>query len=142
KAGLLEALCDSLAARGGIEQLAGAFRRAEPLDALAEFIAVFCRFWDSDRLVTRRLQGLAALDPDFEQVLGARQERRREGLRALVRRIADRHALPAAFDEVIDVLHVLTSFGTFDALAGTTRGVEEVVPLVRRLVYAALGRNE
>src|SRR5437764_6835662 len=64
KIGLLEALCDSLASYGGMEQLAAAFRRAEPLDALDEYITVFSRFWDSDRLVTRRLRALAALDAD------------------------------------------------------------------------------
>src|ERR1700719_4474852 len=62
KIGLLEALCDSLAASGGMEQLASAFRQPEPLDALDEYITVFGRFWESDRLVTRRLRGLAALD--------------------------------------------------------------------------------
>src|SRR5436853_5771508 len=46
KIGLLEALCDSLASSGGMEQLAGAFRRPEPLDALDEYIAVFGRFWE------------------------------------------------------------------------------------------------
>src|SRR2546427_7614614 len=67
KAGLLEALFDDLAARGGIDQLPAAFSRSDPLDALAEFIALFCRFWASERLIIRRLQGLADLDPDFEQ---------------------------------------------------------------------------
>src|ERR1700674_5579781 len=66
KIGLLEALSDSLAAQGGMEQLANAFRRPEPLDALDEYIIVFSRFWDSDRLVTRRLRALAALDTDLE----------------------------------------------------------------------------
>src|SRR5512135_1481496 len=49
KIGLLEALSDSLAAQGGMEQLAAAFRRPEPLEALAQYIRVFSRFWDSDR---------------------------------------------------------------------------------------------
>src|SRR5579864_9089865 len=61
KIGLLEALCDSLASYGGMEQLASAFRRPEPLDALDEYITVFCRFYDSERLLARRLHGLAAL---------------------------------------------------------------------------------
>src|SRR5437762_11477773 len=67
KIGLLEALCDTLASQGGMEQMASAFRKPEPLEALSEYIAVFSRFWEADRLVTRRLRGLAALDPDFEQ---------------------------------------------------------------------------
>src|SRR5438132_4689609 len=69
KIGLLEALSDTLAAQGGMEQLASAFRRPEPLDALDEYITVFSHFWSADRLVMRRLRALAALDTDFEHVI-------------------------------------------------------------------------
>lgn len=144
KIGLLEALCDSLAIYGGMEQLASAFRRPEPLDALDEYITVFARFWQSDRLVTRRLRGLAALDPDFEQVIRARDERRRQGLRVIVRRLVEQHGRPepSALDEVIAVLYTLISFECFDTLAGPTRSIEEVVPVVQQLARAALGLNE
>ena len=77
KIGLLEALCDSLAASGGMDQLATAFRQPDPLDVLNQYLLVFSRFWDVDRLVMRRLRALAALDPDFEQVIRARDEWRR-----------------------------------------------------------------
>src|SRR3989440_4303415 len=60
KVGLLEALSDFLAAHGGMEHLADAFRRPEPFDALDEYLTVFSRFWSSDRLVMRRLRALAA----------------------------------------------------------------------------------
>lgn len=66
-----------------MEQLADAFRRANPLEALDHYIAVFGRFWESDRLALRWLRGLAALDPDFWQVIRARDERRRECLGVL-----------------------------------------------------------
>jgi AcrR family transcriptional regulator len=69
KLGLLEALCDSLAASGGMEQLATAFSLPEPFDALNCYILIFGRFWDEDRLVMHRLRALAALDPDFEQLM-------------------------------------------------------------------------
>ena len=144
KIGLLEALCDSLAASGGMEQLAAAFRQTEPLDALDNYITVFGRFWESDRLVTRRLRGLAALDADFEQVVRARDERRRMGLRVITQRLAEKHGRPAPDiqDETIDVLYTLISFETFDMLAGPTRTIEEVTPVVRRLARAALNLDE
>jgi AcrR family transcriptional regulator len=144
KIGLLEALCDSLAIYGGMEQLASAFHRPEPLKALSEYIRVFGRFWQADRLVTRRLRGLAALDPDFEQVIRACNERRRQGLRVIVRRLVEQHGRPApeAFDEAVDVLYTLISFECFDILAGPTRRIEEVVPVVQRLARMALGLNE
>src|SRR5712692_395408 len=73
KAGLLEALFDDLAARGGMQELAGAFQKAEPLDALAEFIRVFCRFWASDQVIFRRLRALAVLDAELEQLMTERE---------------------------------------------------------------------
>jgi AcrR family transcriptional regulator len=164
KLGLLEALCDSLAASGGMEQLSEAFRRAKPLDALNQYILTFGHFWDVDRLVMRRLRALAALDPDFEQVIQTRDQRRRRGVSVIAQRVfqsgmqqasspeksvntgADMHypdeqqALPSGptLDEVVDILFTLTSFETFDTLAGSTHSPEEVAPLVFRLACAAL----
>jgi AcrR family transcriptional regulator len=144
KIGLLEALSDSLAAHGGMEQLAAAFSRPDPLDALTEYIAVFSRFWNSDRLVTRRLRALAALDPDFEQVVRARDEWRRGGLRVIVRRLVEKYGrpAPAAFDETVDVLYTLIGFECFDTLAGSTRNLEEIAPVVQQLARSALGLAE
>jgi len=144
KIGLLEALSDSLAAHGGMEQLANAFRQKDPLEALEEYIRVFSRFWQSDRLVTRRLRALSTLDPDFEQVVKARDERRREGLRVIVLRLVEKYGKPApeTIDETVNILFTLLSFETFDTLAGPTRSLEEVTPVVQRLARAALGLND
>jgi len=141
KIGLLEALSDSLAAHGGMEHLADAFRRPEPLDALDEYITVFSHFWSADRLVMRRLRALAALDPDFEHVIRTRDEWRRQGLRVIVQRFAEKHGRPApeALDEAINVLFTLIGFECFDTLAGPTRSIEEVAPMMQRLARAALG---
>lgn len=140
KTGLLEALCDSLAMSGGMEQLASAFRQAEPLKGLDQYIATFGHFWNADRLVTRRLRALAALDPDFEQVIRARDERRRIGLHVLVQHLAEQygHPTPEVFDETVDVLYTLLSFECFETLAGPSRSLEEVVPLICRLAHKAL----
>jgi AcrR family transcriptional regulator len=141
KVGLLEALSDSLAAHGGMEHLADAFRHPEPLDALNDYIKIFSRFWNADRLVMRRLRALAALDPDFEQVVRTRDEWRRGGIRVIVGRVAEKYARPTPenFDETVNVLYTLLSFETFDTLAGPTRSIEEVVAVMHDLVYAALG---
>ncbi|HEV2659600.1 MAG TPA: TetR/AcrR family transcriptional regulator [Ktedonobacteraceae bacterium] len=141
KIGLLEALCDSLAVTGEMEQLASAFRQPDPREGLDEYIRIFGHFWEADRLVTRRLRGLATLDPDFEQVIRARDERRRKGLRVLVQRIVGEQDLadPETFDEKVTLLFALLSFECFEALAGSTRRLEEVIPLVCRLAHAVLG---
>src|SRR5215472_15375088 len=107
KIGLLEAICDTLAASGGMDQMACAFSRPDPWTALDEYIAVFGRFWQSDRLLTRRLRGLAALDPEFEQVIRARDERRRQGLRVLVARLGERRTQSGSLptNQIVDVLY-------------------------------------
>jgi AcrR family transcriptional regulator len=143
KIGLLEALCDTLAASGGMEQLATAFRQPDPLDALKAYLLVFGRFWEADRLVMRRLRALAALDPDFEQVIRARDAWRRQGVSVITQRLVEQQILPpeAARDEIVDVLFTLSSFETFDTLAGPSRSLEEVASLVFRLAQAILFYN-
>jgi AcrR family transcriptional regulator len=140
KIGLLEALFDDLAARGLKERLLPAFLRSEPRQALKDLIAAFASFWHAERIVIRRIRSLTVLDTDFEQAVRARDERRREGLRSIVDRIAERYGkpAPAAREEIVGLLHTLTSFETFDHLAGASRSPEEVVPLVCQLAQATL----
>lgn len=140
KVGLLEALCDSLALNGGIAQIAQVFRKEDPLDGLNELIRLFARIWDSDRLVIRRLLGLAALDVEFEQVIQEREGRRRRGIEAIVKRLAEARGTPAAddIDETINILYMLLSFECFDTLAGPTRTCQEVAPIMQRMAHAAL----
>lgn len=142
RVGLLEALFDDLAARGGMQELPGAFRQPDPLAGLSAFVAGFCRFWASDRQLLRRLQGLATLDAELGHAMRARNERRRTGLRVILGRLAAAIGRPApeSLDEAVDVLHVLTSFETYDALAGDTRTAEQAAALVERLALAALRR--
>jgi hypothetical protein len=101
---------------------------------------VFGRFWEADRLVMRRLRALAALDPDFEQVIRARDAWRRQGISVIAERLIDHQGLlpETARDEFVEVLFTLSSFETFDTLAGPTRSLEEVAPLVAQLARAAL----
>lgn len=145
KTGLLEALCDSLAESGGMQEVAAAFRQEEPSEVLRQYLQVFSRFWSVDRLVMRRLRALANLDPDFEQVIRARDERRRHGVRVIAQRLIEQQAdrppeLPLA--EIVDVLFTLSSFETFDTLAGPTRSPQEVAPLVYQLARMIFHTHE
>jgi AcrR family transcriptional regulator len=139
--GLLEALFDDLAARGGLYELPSAFRHPDPEAALERYVALFGRFWTSARLVLRRLNALAVLDAALGRAIARRQEWRRQGLHVIASRLAARAARPApeARDPVIDVLFTLTSFATFDTLAGPGRTPASVAPLVLRLARATLG---
>lgn len=141
KAGLLEALFDHLAIRGGMNEMASVFHSPEPLASLDQCIAVFAHFWDTDRLVTRRLRSLAALDPVIEQGVVARDGRRTEIMRTIVGRMVQAYGrpAPAAKDDTIDVLAIITGFSTFDALATDARSTEDVIHLLRVAARALLG---
>src|SRR5256885_497543 len=135
---LLEALFDDLARRGGMWDLADAFRQPDPDAALARFVTTFARFWTAHRPIHRRLLALAALDPGLERTLRGRQEWRRKGLRVIVGRLRERAGPSATEDETIDALFVLTAFETFDLLAGPTRTPTDVAPTVLRIARAVL----
>lgn len=141
KIGLLEALSDDLATRGRMDRLSAAFKDADQRAALDEFVATFAHFWSTDRLVMRRLRALAALDADFERVVRARDERRREGASALVGRLIEREGMTTAERgaELAAILYTLTSFETFDTLAGAANTIASVTPAVQWLVRAAVG---
>lgn len=136
---LLETLLDDIAARALVRPLRAAFERSEPPEALDAFVAAFCGFWAADRVALRRLRGLAAVDPEIEQGVRAGDQGRREGLRVIVGRVAKQHRIARPIHEAIDILHALTSFEVFDALAGASRRTEEVLDLVIELVRADLG---
>ena len=143
KVGLLEALFDELGGRHFQSELPRVMSQAEPLHALADLIDVFFTFWSEERLVTRRIRGMAALDPDFEVSIRGRDERRRQLLRMALGRIAEKYGKPTeeSFDETVDVFYALTSFATFDTLVGESGAEKGAAPLVKRLSGVVLGMD-
>ncbi len=142
RAGLLEALFDDLAERGGISRrLPAAFAQPEPLAALNAFVEAYGHFWSTDRLLLRRLHAIAILDPEIGAGHRAREERRRTAARVILGRVADQYdqPIPVRIDEAVDVLYTLTAFETFDTLAGPARTPRDVIPLIQQLTRFALG---
>jgi len=140
KAGLLEALYDDLAHRAGLHtRLAAAFDELDPRAGLKKLITAFCHFWAGDRFIIRRLHALADLDQDFAQV--DRNEWRRSAIRELLRKSGGWRRLRSnSSDAVVDTLHMLTSFETYDALARGSRSREGVTRLVTTLAMQAVKR--
>jgi AcrR family transcriptional regulator len=136
KTGLLEAVCDDLAEAGGMANLARVFTNSAPDAAIRGFIMAFAGFWAADRIVMRRLRALGALDPDVGVVIAARDQRRREGLTVLVSRLPSSTRTPA--EQTVQMFYTLTSFETFDMLAGPERDLADALPMVIRLAEAAL----
>jgi AcrR family transcriptional regulator len=136
KTGLLEAVCDDLAEAGGMAGLASVFTCPDPEAAIRGFITAFAGFWAADRVVMRRLRALAALDPDVGAVVATRDQRRRTGLTVLVAHLPAGTG-PAA-EEAVQILYALSSFETFDTLAGPDRDPADALPVVIRLAEAVL----
>ena len=139
KAGLLEALFDSLALRGPLANMADIFRIADPVAAFDAYVAMFGRFWTLNRRTHRRLRAAAMHDAELAAAIASRNERRRKGVSELIRRLGEKAHPVVAREEVANVVFVLLSFDTFDALAGESRTPEDVVPIVSQSVRAVIG---
>src|SRR5262249_56916160 len=107
-----------LAARGLVSRLRAAVGRPEPREALDGLIAAFGGFWNSDRIVIRRIRGLSLIDVDFDRAVRARDERRREAIRTILAGCGGKYNQPPprALHEMTHLLHTLTSFYTFHNL--------------------------
>lgn len=138
KPGLLETVCDDLAEAGGLADLADAFTQADAGEAWRRFVAAFGRFWDADRPVMRRLRALAQLDPEVAAVIAARDERRRHGIAVLLDRLFGDSVGVEARAAIARRLLALTSFETFDTLAGDERSLRDVIPDVVEMSEAVL----
>jgi AcrR family transcriptional regulator len=141
KADLMEALFDDLARRGRMDQLGEAFRNPDPVEALMRFIEVFCGFWATDRVGLRRLRAWEAVERDEVEIGHGRDAWRRQGLQTLVARLGKELGVPPkeSMDDTVDVLHILTSFESFDALARQGRDREEIVTLLQGTARTMLG---
>jgi len=130
KRGLLEAVFDDIAERGGLFELRSVLAEAHAMASLRRVVAVFCRFWASHDRVLAKLAGMTKLDRDIAASLKQRTERRRGVLKVLVKRLA-RGRAP---DDLVDVLFTLTSFETFEALSVRQRSAAAVEALIWQLV--------
>ena len=145
KACLLEALFDQLGGRHFQSELPRVMSQADPLQALASLIEIFLRFWSSERLVTRRIRGMAALDSDFEESLRGRDKRRRLLIRTVLARITQKYGKPTneVFEQqTVDALYALTSFAMFDTMAEDDGNADDIAHFVQRLARLALGIGE
>jgi AcrR family transcriptional regulator len=136
KRGLVEAISDDLAMRGGINRLPEAFMAADALAGLSILAEVFVRLWESELLVVRRLRALSTLDPE----LGPedRNQRRRHAIVVLLNKLAAQRGAPRPEDleTSADLILVLTSFDAFETLSAGGRDANTVV----RIVTAAMGQ--
>jgi AcrR family transcriptional regulator len=130
KRGLLEAVFDDIAERGGLFELRSVLVDPDVMSSLRRVVAVFCRFWASHDRVLAKLAGMTKLDRDIAASLKQRTERRRGVLTVLVKRLP-RVREPA---DLADILFTLTSFETFEALSVRQRSAAAVEAIIWQLV--------
>jgi AcrR family transcriptional regulator len=126
KPGLIAALSDDLASRGGIGRLPEAFMAPDPMAGLEILVQVFMHMWESERLVVQRLRALSALDPDFTDHED-RNQRRRHAINVLLGRLSP---APADVDGKADLLTAMTSFETYETLAASGRDADAAARLI------------
>jgi AcrR family transcriptional regulator len=144
KAGVLEALFDELALSGGMERMGEAMRTVmsgtDPEAILDGYVRVFAGFWSKDRLLLRRIRGIATFDPDFEAALCARNQRRRFTAPKVVERLTKLRGAPAAEVRLAEALYAMTSFEYFDVLADAVGGEAEATEALVAQLKALLLR--
>jgi AcrR family transcriptional regulator len=138
--GLLEALYDDLAARGLVGNLPAMLQASDATSALMTLAEVFARFWASDRLIIRRLRGLAVIDREVEASIRERDGLRRQHVGNLLHRIAEEHGWQAALsiEEATEIVAVVIGFETYDALAPAGADPATTAELLQRSVRAML----
>jgi len=137
--GLLEALYDHLAIRGNMRRMAEVFHEPDASVAMEKLVLTFAGFWSSDPVVIRRLRGIATLDAEIDQGIRARDARRQHAAREIIRRTGLRGKKKPSTEQqnlTADVLSMLTSFESYDALARAGHSQEEIVATITRIARA------
>jgi AcrR family transcriptional regulator len=141
RAGLLGALADHMAQRGGMVRMRDVFVEPTLPAAFQKLVETFVGFWASDRVALRRMRAMAVVFPKDTAGPRDRDAWRREAIVQLLARQRfggpGSHAVP---DDLIDALTMLTSFEAFDLLCTGDRDPDAVAALLTRLGLAELDR--
>jgi AcrR family transcriptional regulator len=137
---LLEATFDQIASTAGLDRLGEAMAEPDPHRSLAFVVERFCAFWNMDQHALLRVHAARAVDPELDEALYERNERRRHLFRAIVDRLVERGEVKAkSAPDLVDILHVLTSLPVFADL-GKGRSVSKTRQLICQMTEDALGR--
>ena len=140
RTGVLEALFDRIAGDAGMMRMREVFLAPDGESMLATMVDVFTGFWTKDRMLLKRVHGIAAIDPEFGRAVEARN-RRRHGIATRVIERLYSSGPPVGEKErarKVAILVALTGFEFFEALVESCGSVEMaagcVYPVVKRAV--------
>ena len=140
RAGLLEALFDYLATRGNMQRMADVFQASNPSEAVDHMVSTFVGFWAADPSVIRRLRAMAVLDQEIDKGIRARDARRLQSVREILKRANLAKRQEAHPTHAANVLGMLTSFETYDALSRGGLSSEQIVAILRSLAQSMLAQ--
>jgi AcrR family transcriptional regulator len=139
KQGLVAAVSDDLAERGGMGRLPQAFSAPDALAGLRILVEVFNGMWASQGEVVRGLQAFTRLEPENRQ--GDRNAWRHRAITTLLGRLVTAGDRPHAdqLGRLADVLQVLTSFEAFESFTAQGREPEAVADLILATAESLIG---
>jgi AcrR family transcriptional regulator len=131
KGGVLQAVFDDFGAQANMRQLRSAFQELDVQKALDILIETFCRLWHTQGGLLRRLNALAVLDPEVNDAMMERGSWRREAIAQIVQRLQIQHGA----DELVDLLHMLTTFEAYDTLAARNRPRQQIISMLQTTAH-------
>jgi AcrR family transcriptional regulator len=137
---LVHALFDEISARAELMDVDALLTQDDARAALHDYIRRFAAFYDTERVLLRKLRALAALDAELAGVVQARDDKRLAGLRHLVDRLDTGPA--AVRHRTADMLKALLVLEVFESLAGPRRSLLSVSEAVIAMAEAVLDRSE
>jgi AcrR family transcriptional regulator len=140
KGGVLEALFDQLALDAGLERMREVMQQIDSDAMLTGFVEVFAKFWAKDRMLLRRIHGIAAIDLEFASAVEGRNRRRKTASMRIVERIGKGSTRSSEEEskQRAAALYALTSFEFFDALAEVYGDLDAAASSVLNLVKTAI----
>jgi len=115
-------------------------QQSDPQAMLDGLVEVFIGFWRRNRLLIRRIHGIAAIDPEFSSAVEARNRRRRMAATRVVEMAARRQGQTdaASIAQKSAALYAITSFEFFDLLADACANVDDACVMVRAMASSAV----
>jgi len=139
KSAVLEALFDRMAFDAGMVRMRQVFMAPDGESMLAAMVDVFTVFWTKDRLLLKRIHGLAAIDPEFGRAVEMRNRRRHEIAERVIERLYA--GQPGVGEDErtrkVACLAALTSFEFFEALVESSGSAEKAAEHVAVLARMA-----
>ena len=118
KLGLLDALLSDLESTAELPDRVQVIMQKPARQALAEYFAEVCRFWNRNEAVMRAIIGLAATDAAAGKVVDMHDGARRRRLSSFIKLLSARAELARGYPQsaAVDLMWLLSSFAAYDHL--------------------------